>query len=264
MERLVDLPEPSTIALRYRNADPFPHAVIDAFLEPKVVGAVVAEFPKPLDMEVQFDNRLELKSASADPQRWGPTVRSVLEQLNSDETLGWLADVTGIPNLISDPTFLGGGLHQISVGGRLGVHADFNRHPQLGLDRRLNLLVYLNEGWDAAWGGDLELWDASVTSSVRTIAPLAGRAVLFDTQGSFHGHPEPLRCPAGVTRKSLALYYYTEPKDPSQAFIDTSFRYRPGTDDRPPRATLLRDQLVRSMQVRRAQWLRPFKRIVRR
>jgi hypothetical protein len=28
---------------------------------------------------------------------------------------------------------------------------------------------------------------------------------------SFHGHPEPMKLPKGVVRKSLALYYYTKP-----------------------------------------------------
>ena len=42
---------------------------------------------------------------------------------------------------------------------------------------------------------------------------LFNRAVLFDTtQSSWHGLPDAIRCPPGVIRKSLAVYYLTEPR----------------------------------------------------
>ena len=54
--------------------------------------------------------------------------------------LEFLETLTGIDGLVPDPYFAGGGLHQIVRGGFLKVHADFNWHPKLRLDRRLNML----------------------------------------------------------------------------------------------------------------------------
>ncbi len=76
------------------------------------------------------------------------------------------------------------------------------------------MLVYLNEDWPEEYGGELELWSRDMQSCERRIRPLAGRCVIFNTTAdSFHGHPRPLSCPDGKTRKSIALYYYTQGRD---------------------------------------------------
>jgi hypothetical protein len=124
----------------------------------------------------------------------------------------------------------GGGMHQTESGGFLNMHADFSMHHyQKRWRRRLNLIVYLNEGWDPAWGGALELWDASMKACVKKVEPLLNQALLFQTERkSFHGYPDPIRCPAGVRRKSLALYYYTElPAESHERARSTDYRARP-------------------------------------
>jgi hypothetical protein len=129
---------------------------------------------------------------------------------NSAPLLQFLEGLTGIAGLIPDPYFNGAGFHEIAKGGLLGVHADFRIHEKLHLQRRINLLLYLNPVWDKSWGGKLELWDRGMKAAVRSIEPLFNRCVIFNTDAtSFHGHPNPLDCPATVTRKSIALYYYT-------------------------------------------------------
>lgn len=134
----------------------------------------------------------------------------MLYHLNSSTFLDFLSKITGIENLIADSYFEGGGMHQIRRGGKLKIHADFNRHPRYDLDRRLNALLYLNPDWQEEYGGNLELWDRHMTSCVVRIAPLFNRFVVFATTDfTYHGHPDPLTCPEDVTRKSLALYYYT-------------------------------------------------------
>ena len=93
------------------------------------------------------------------------------------------------------------------------MHADFNLYPRLNVWRRLNLLLYLNENWDPAWGGELELWDRTGTQRVTAVSPIFNRVVIFDTSNySYHGHPHPLMCPPDRSRKSIALYYYTAQK----------------------------------------------------
>jgi Rps23 Pro-64 3,4-dihydroxylase Tpa1-like proline 4-hydroxylase len=131
-------------------------------------------------------------------------------ELNGNPFLGILEKITAIDNLIADPHMFGGGVHQTSPGGYLKIHADFNKHPNFGLDRRLNLLIYLNDNWLPEYGGDLELWAPDMRRCVQKIAPTAGRCVIFQTTTtSFHGHPHPLTCPDDRGRKSIALYYYS-------------------------------------------------------
>lgn len=149
-------------------------------------------------------------SKKAQQQNTKGTIRDVLEDLNSPNTIAWLERLTGIDNLIPDPDFNGGGMHHIPPGGFLNIHADFNWHPRLKAVRKLNLLLYLNEDWK--WNGELVLCDKDV-KPVKKIYPLFNRCVIFKTTDtSYHGHPEPLKAP--VPRKSLALYYYRKEKKP--------------------------------------------------
>ena len=196
----------------YQSADPFPHAVIDGLFEDKVLEAVLGEFPAPEDPDwSRFDNAEEKKLGNYRRLfEVGPQTARFLFAVGSPTMLSFLEELTGIDGLIPDPYFGGGALHQIPPGGFLKVHADFNWHPKLRLDRRLNMLVYLNPGWQEAWGGALELWGRDGRGPVRTIPPCFNRTVVFSTtDSSFHGHPHPLACPAGVTRKSVSLYYYS-------------------------------------------------------
>lgn len=214
------------------GAQPFPHVVLNDFLPNAWLDPLIAEFPKPRSGNWQsFDNTQEKKLASSLETEMGAATRTVLAQLNSPVFLEFLETLTGIAGLIPDPYLVGGGLHQIERGGFLKVHADFNWHEKLRLDRRLNLIVYLNRDWRESYGGDLQLWDAAMTHCVKSIYPFLNRAVLFSTLDTgYHGHPEPLACPEGETRKSLALYYYTNgrPDHESSDAHSTVFRARPG------------------------------------
>src|SRR5262249_34806488 len=106
-------------------------------------------------------------------------------------------------------------------------------HPRYGLDRRLNAILYLNSNWQEEYGGHLELWDRDMTRCVSRIAPLFNRLVVFTTTDfSYHGHPNVLECPEGMTRKSLALFYYTNgrPADEVSDLHWTLFQARPGEE----------------------------------
>lgn len=203
------------LALKHREeyaaAQPFPHIVIDNFLPESVLDEILEEFPKPKSIDwKKFENSAEKKLASKGEMQMGEKTRLLLYQLNSSTFINFLEKLTGIDGLIPDPHFVGGGLHQIERGGFLKMHVDFNKHGQLKLDRRLNLLIYLNKNWQEEYGGYLELWDSEMTRCEKKILPIFNRCVVFSTTDfSYHGHPEPLTCPEGQTRKSLALYYYS-------------------------------------------------------
>jgi 2-oxoglutarate-Fe(II)-dependent oxygenase superfamily protein len=206
---------------RYASARPFPHIVFDDFLPDHVLDEVLREFPAPDAANWwRFDSAQERKLASPDAAMMGLSTRGLLLEFNSAAFVDFLRDLTGIEGLVPDPHYFGGGLHQIEAGGYLNVHADFNRHPITGLVRRLNVLLYLNREWREAYGGALELWDSTMSKAEATILPAFNRCVVFSISDiAFHGHPTPLRCPQGTTRKSLALYYYTrdDPGEPAGA-----------------------------------------------
>ena len=213
----------------YQSATPYPHIVIDDFLKPDAVKAAIAEFP-PLDPE-QWTNYIhvnERKFSNTDPNTWGPTLRQILEELNSPRFVQFVGKLLGVDNLIADPSLEGGGLHQSTTGGFLNIHADYTVHPHnRKWQRRANILLYLNEGWRPEYGGDLELWNADMSECVEKVSPLANRVLIFTTDASaFHGHPEPMRCPEGVARRSLALYYFSVEEDPMVR--STEYRSRPG------------------------------------
>jgi hypothetical protein len=221
----------------YATAKPYPHVVLDDFFDPALLDMILAEFPKPGQIPWQrFDNEREIKLASARDASFGSVTRLLFYHLNSISFLEFLSEVTGIPNLISDPSLEGGGLHQIVRGGKLGLHADFNKHRGYGLDRRLNVLLYLNKDWRAEYGGNLELWDRDMKRCEARVLPIFNRVMIFGTTDfTYHGHPDPLQCPEEMTRKSMALYYFSNgrPAEEISGEHSTIFRARNQGDFRP-------------------------------
>ena len=224
-----------SLAERYQAASPFPHIVIDDFIEADVLKAVLAEFPAS-NNKTYFDRDQErLKFQYQPHESSSGLIRNLFAELNSQAFLGFLEEMTGMKGLISDPYFEGGGLHETKRGGHLGVHADFNIHGQLKVERKLNLLIYLNENWEDDYGGQLELWDQQMKGCEVRVKPVFGRAVVFTTAlDSFHGHPDPLSCPPERSRRSIATYYYSAPEGGLAALPKrtTNFQARPGTADR--------------------------------
>lgn len=190
---------------------PFRHAVIDGFLSPEKVEAINREWPKDWHKE---DGKGARKWSS---ERLPPSALAVALSVTPE----WVGEITGISGLFADPDLFGAGLHCIPKGGYLKMHVDFNVHPN-GWHRRVNVLIYLNQRWKPQWGGALQL---GIGFEAKAIDPIGGRCVIFDTNDqSWHGHPDPLRCPRTVQRRSLALYFYT--KEPPQAEPHTTIYQR--------------------------------------
>ncbi len=223
------------LASDYRTADPFPHVVIPRFLPVDLLRAAAEGFPDTQGKRY-FDRDQERLKYQFDPSE-SPSrlVRNLLAELNGRAFLAFLEELTGIRGLVSDPYFSGGGLHEIKRGGHLAVHADFNIHEATKLERRLNVLIYLNEDWLPEYGGNLELWDTSMKACRRSVAPTIGTAVIFSTNlDSYHGHPDPITCPPERSRRSIATYYYTALEEglARVPHRTTNFKVRPGSGDR--------------------------------
>ncbi|MFT4850439.1 MAG: hypothetical protein ACJAS3_000944 [Roseivirga sp.] len=224
----------------FQSAVPFPHIYFDNFFDQHILNLVLNEFPDLSRIERhKINNPRQRKFATNGTDSFGVTTSSLLNFMNGDVFLNFLQIITSINEpLISDSTFLGGGLHEIKRSGLLKIHTDFAKHRITNLDRRLNVLVFLNKNWKDEYGGGLELWDANMSTCKVKIAPIFNRLVIFETtQESFHGHPDPLLCPAHITRKSIALYYYSQgrPKSQSQTWEKskeaTTFYARPGNTE---------------------------------
>lgn len=219
---------------QYVSATPFPNIVIDNFLDRSLLESIVDEFPAS-DGKTHFNRSQERLKYQYAPSEWcGPTTHSLFNAFNSCAFVGFLEEMTGITGLIVDPSFVGGGLHETKPGGHLGIHADFNQHKHLNVVRQLNVLVYLNDNWDESYGGNLELWDRSMKTREVSVSPILGRAVIFTTTlDSYHGQPDPVACPPGLSRRSMALYYY-KAVDGGLATAPnrtTSFQVRPNSND---------------------------------
>lgn len=202
----------------FKDAKPFSYAVIDDFLSPQLADALEAEIPA-FDSDVwhEYLNAIEIKRTCNNWNRFPPATYSFFNFLNAPAFIELLSKTLGIAPLYPDPGLNGGGWHIHRAGGKLNTHLDYSIHPKVGLQRKLNLILYMNRDWQAEWGGSLGLWEHNLDTGgpgklVSEVEPVFNRAVLFDTtQNSWHGLPSPITCPADRERKSLAVYYLTDP-----------------------------------------------------
>ena len=171
----------------------------------------------------KYNAKNEIKFSNKNYNQFPKNIKLFIDFLNSNIFLDFLQNLTSIKEkLISDPHLEGGGLHEIKKGGVLKIHTDFNRHPFLDLDRRVNVLIYLNKNWKASYGGNLELWNKKEKRREHMVAPIMNRAVIFTlSDDSVHGHPAPLNCPEGFERYSIAMYYFVD--EPKQEYYERTY-----------------------------------------
>ncbi len=257
----------SELAEHFKNADPFPHVVIDGFFDARFSERLIREFP-PFDRGASTNEFGERggKATVEDLRGLGGSFLEVDDLFRSPEFATLIGGITGMDALLYDPDYIGGGTHENLPGQDLDPHIDFNYHPKTAWHRRLNLIVYLNPEWEEAWGGSLELhldpWLPPAQDRLKRIAPLANRAVLFETsERSWHGFqaimPPPQR--PWLSRRSLALYMYTRERPVEQTAPSHQTVYVPRplpTVLRPDNDVSVRDRerIVRNL-VRRANLL---------
>ncbi len=197
----------------YSSAHPFPHIQIDNFFSNKYLDEVLEEFPdlSNLTKSQNYKNQNEIKFANNDYKNFPEKIKFFFNFLNSEFFLNFLQTLTSIEEkLEADNELNGGGLHEIKSGGLLKVHTDFSKHPNNNLDRRINVLIYLNKNWKEEYKGCLELWDKEMKQCKQKILPSFNKMVIFSTTDfSNHGHPDPIDCPKEISRKSIALYYFS-------------------------------------------------------
>ena len=164
-----------------------------------------------------------------------PAYEELYELIGSAEFLDLMSQVSGIPGLMPDPALYGGGTHENLHGQDLDPHVDFNYDEPQKLHRRLNLIVFLNKGWKADWGGSLEIHSnprRPAENRIQSYEPLFNRAVLFETnEYSWHGFPK-IELPEEErhrSRKSISIYLYTRerPAEEIAPLHGTFYVHRP-------------------------------------
>lgn len=204
--------EKTAIQESWNSRKPFRYLSLDNFFFSEKAEEVLAAYPAPDSDSWDHTTYINQKNKYQKTRfEAGSVLQRAFDELNSRELLDLMTEITGIEEALQpDPKLFGGGLHQSVAGAFLDVHVDYNIHPETKMHRRLNILVYMNKDWKEEYEGHLELWDMEQNKRIERIAPLFNRMAMFETnQISYHGHPKPLKTPEGVSRKSLAAYYYT-------------------------------------------------------
>jgi hypothetical protein len=216
-----------------RTAKPVRNFCLDNFLDESFARSVLASYPT-LEEAAKVGRSFSAvnekgKVQVTDASRFAEPVAELNQTLASPEFLELLGYVFDMPNLVADEELVGGGIHQTGPRGHLDVHVDFNYIAERELHRRLNILIYFNEGWKPQWGGNIELWDEEVKTCVHSFSPIFNRCVVFETNEiSYHGVTA-VKCPEGMSRKSFAAYYYTReaPAHWNGVAHSTIFKARP-------------------------------------
>ncbi len=214
----------------YQTEDPFPHIFLDDFLEEAAANRAMGEFPSVKDEGwIHYVHFNEKKHGLNKMDLLPSFIQQVIQELNSERFVAFVSKLTGIENLRADEMLEGGGLHQSLRNGFLNMHADFTVHPHKPhWQRRVNILIYLNQDWVEEYNGHLELWSRDMKACRQRILPIFNRCVIFNTDAdSYHGVPEPILCGEDESRKSIALYYFTE-HDTVAVRRATNYQPRPG------------------------------------
>lgn len=220
----------------YQRAEPYPHIVVDDFFEAEALDRLMEDWPQPgrPDLRLNDDGVYSRKKTGITREtKFDPFMRRFLHRLGEPDFLEALEQLTGIWGLMPDPYLFGAGTHQTQAGGKLAIHADFNRHFKFPLDRRVNLLLYLNKDWTEENAGWFEMWDRDMKACVRRVLPIFNRMAIFSTTDfSYHGQPEEIVGPPTLYRRSIAMYYYTVGR-PAEEITEhgqhsTIWRERPG------------------------------------
>lgn len=200
---------------QYRKARPFPHAVIDNVFPEDLLDAVIADLPSGDQGWTRYNNANERKSVFSDVNAFGPAAETMAYALNSLFFINFLEQLTGVDGIVADPYLHAAGYMRVEPGGFLDLHYDFTMHKHLPLERRINVLVYLNRDWRPEWGGQLELHSNDKLTDPNhqeiAIEPIFNRVVIFNTPNALHGHRRPVACPPGRSRLLFSCFYFIVP-----------------------------------------------------
>lgn len=202
------------IRKQFRTSVPFNHVVIDNFFEDDIAEKLSNEFPDYNDPDLGFyNNPIENKKVMNRWDKFPATTYQAFTFLGREYFTDIMKSLVVSEHLWMDHGLNGGGWHMHGRGGNNNVHLDYNIHPKLNEQRKLNIIIYLTKDWNPEWEGGLEIWSNDSETKqpkklIKKVDNIFNRAIIFDTtQNSWHGLPKHITCPEGMIRKSLAAYY---------------------------------------------------------
>jgi hypothetical protein len=216
---------------KFLTAEPFPHIVLDDLFSPDLLQLVWDSYAEvaPRVMKARRSERETTFRSRIDTEMPAP-VQTYFDAVNSGRFVKFLAELTGVAGLVTDPFLQRGGLHESRDGGKFNLHVDFNKHPVTHLDNRLVLITYLNRDWREEFGGVLELWAGPQGGCAAKVIPEFGRSIIMlHSETSWHVHPTAIVTPDNRPGRSLASYYYSNGRDDraTEARFKTQFMPEP-------------------------------------
>lgn len=197
---------------------------IDNFFPDEVAHQIYDAFPEFEKMRL-LDSFREKKFTSKDFDNFNPLMKDATFAFQDPRVVNRVAELTGITDPHGDPHLYAGGLSAMAKGHFLNPHLDNSHDGERKHYRVLNLLYYVTPDWKVENGGNLELWDESVTRVIE-IPSLFNRLVLMGTNDkSYHSVNE---VKADSARCCVSNYYFS-PHSPNgyETFHVTYFQARP-------------------------------------
>lgn len=195
---------------------------IDDLLDPSLTRHIFESFPDKKDLNFR-DTFREKKYTSQTFK--SEVLNDITYSFQEANVIGAIEEITGIKNLIHDKSLYAGGISRMDKGHFLNPHIDNSHNASRSLYRRLNLLFYVTPDYDAAFGGNLELWDKKVRIPLKIGSPFNRLVVMETNKQSWHSVDE---VTADINRCCVSNYLFTkESPDSSDYYHVTSFLGRP-------------------------------------
>ena len=191
---------------------PFKHCIIDNFLKDETYEKIINKYPEKYNNYFnKYYNPIEVKYTLDKFEYIDNEIKNLFHALSHNKLIKKFENMFDMEHLDYDPYLHGAGIHMHPRNGRLNMHLDYEKHPLINKQRRLNIIYYVNKEWDMKWNGDTQLWDKNMKNCIIKSYPKRNRAIIFETnEQSWHGVPEKIICPENKYRKTIAYYYVSQ------------------------------------------------------
>lgn len=198
---------------------------VDDVLPQELALQIQEVFPKPEEMVLKKSLR-ENKYVAAQMDKYNPLLEEIIYAFQDEGVVAIVSEICGLTNILPDENLYAGGISAMGYRQFLNPHLDNSHDKDRQLWRVLNLLYYVTPGWEASYGGNLELWPNGMDKEQVTIHSRFNRLAVMAT------HHASLHSVSPVTHEGyrccVSNYYFSEtPLREEDTFHVTSFRGRP-------------------------------------
>lgn len=209
---------------QWETSRPVRHFHLDDLLPAERAGQLYTSVPPTASLMHKRSLR-ERKSVGVAIDQYDSAIGEALLAFQQAEVIESIARITGLRQLVADPSLYASGISVMERGDFLNPHLDNSHDGDQRLYRVLNLLYYVSPGWTLDRGGNLELWTRALDTP-HVIESRFNRLVVMATDdSSWHSVQRVL---ADEPRVCFSNYYFSPvaPGDHEYRQV-TSFRGRP-------------------------------------